>query len=104
MADMKCELHDLRRRKRNRPSASPPSTPLPKRRRTMHKSSPMDEALILCSSLMATTPERDTIARGVSAHIQRSLRQRQRQDLERIPVAPRPRGKLHRRVNEIMSP
>ncbi|KAJ7306230.1 hypothetical protein DFH08DRAFT_1054784 [Mycena albidolilacea] len=105
MAEIKYNLHVLRRGKRNRATQSPPSTPIPKRRRTTHDNAAIPETPILRSSLMASTPERDEITSSVSNGIQQSLRECHRKNFERDPVAPGPSGmrrKLRRRVHEFM--
>ncbi|KAJ7463132.1 hypothetical protein B0H11DRAFT_2053487 [Mycena galericulata] len=106
MADIKHEIRVLRRGKRTRTSKSPPSPPLPKRRHTMRADTAITETPISRTSLrMASTPERDEIARYVSEGIRQSLREFHRQCFERTPAAPGPSGvrrKLCRRAHEYM--
>ncbi|KAJ7795834.1 hypothetical protein B0H14DRAFT_2620572 [Mycena olivaceomarginata] len=92
MAEMKYDLHVLRRGKRNRTTQSSPSPPIPKRRRTMHDNAVIPETPILRSSLMASTPERDEITNSVSNGIQQSLRECHRKNFERNHVVPGPSG------------
>ncbi|KAJ7652623.1 hypothetical protein B0H17DRAFT_1214884 [Mycena rosella] len=102
IAELKHDLRVLTSSKRSRPMESPPSTPLSKRRRSVYDGA-TPETPILRSSLMATTPERDELARCVSENI----RQCQCRNLlsQRAPVAPRApgtRGQLRRRVHDLM--
>ncbi|KAJ7440636.1 hypothetical protein B0H11DRAFT_2205138 [Mycena galericulata] len=84
------------RDERTRTSKSPPSTPLPKRRHTMRTDTAITETPISRTSLrMASTPERDEIARYMSEGIQQSLREFHRQCFERTPAAPGQSG-FHR--------
>ncbi|KAF8147223.1 hypothetical protein K438DRAFT_1989806 [Mycena galopus ATCC 62051] len=105
IAEIEYDLNVLRHEKRNRTPPSPPSTPLPKRRRTMHGNTATAETPILRSSLMASTPERHEMTRIVSEGIQQSLREWHRQNLSAScnPVAPGSSGtrrKLRRRAHE----
>ncbi|KAJ7142360.1 hypothetical protein C8R44DRAFT_846424 [Mycena epipterygia] len=107
IAEIKDEVHDLSHKKRNRTTKSSPSTPLPKRRRTMLEDTATDETPILRSSLMASTPERMETTLYIAEGIQQSIRESYRHTFltESSRVGPRPSGmarKLRRRLPEYM--
>ncbi|KAJ7115712.1 hypothetical protein C8R44DRAFT_880130 [Mycena epipterygia] len=97
--------HSLAHGKRSRIGHSPPSTPLPKRRRILPDET-THETPILRRSLMVSTPEREQLSRWVSDDIQHSLRECQCQHLNRDRVnavaGPSRRGKLRRRAQEFL--
>ncbi|KAJ7220641.1 hypothetical protein GGX14DRAFT_559430 [Mycena pura] len=77
IAEIKYDLHVLRRGKRKRMPQFPPSTPLLKR--TTHDNEATAETPIVRSSVMASTLARDEMMRDVSEGIQQSLRELHRQ-------------------------
>ncbi|KAJ7153832.1 hypothetical protein C8R46DRAFT_1119726 [Mycena filopes] len=104
VANIHCVL--ARGLKRSRPSPSPPSTPLPKRRRVLRDGAAIPETP-LPTSRMASTPERDEISRLVSNEVERGLRASHRRHMlsRSTPAAPYLSGtrrKLRRRAHEFM--